>query len=189
MIKCLISQHDCYYSLLVIHIFNQNQRTMSKLRQILQLLGDGVSQSKICATVHCSKRTVSEARKLVDASGKGIGELLLLSDAELGEVLTPGGEDATEDVRKAQLVAMMPEIMKRLSLRHSHVQYVYESYYKKECPDGYGYTQFNKYVTAYRKNTDFKYHNTYEPGKEWQIDFAGDRSTSPTGSPRQCLRS
>lgn len=147
---------------------------MSKLRQILQLLGDGMSQSKICAEVHCSKRTVSEARKLSDASGKGIGELLLLSDAELETVFTPGGEDATEDVRKAQLAAMMPEIMKRLSRRHAHVQYVYETYYKKECPDGYGYTQFNKYVTEYRKNTDFKYHNTYEPGKEWQIDFAGD---------------
>lgn len=174
MIKCLISQHGCFYSLLVINTFNQNQRTMSKLRQILQLLGDGVSQSRICATVHCSKRTVSEARKLVDASGKGVGELLLMSDAELRSMWSPGGEDAAEDARKAQLAAMMPEIMKRLSLRHSHVQYVYESYYKKECPDGYGYTQFNKYVTEYRKNTDFKYHNTYEPGREWQIDFAGD---------------
>lgn len=147
---------------------------MSKLRQILQLLGDGMSQSKICAEVHCSKRTVSEANKLAGASGKGIGELLLLSDAELETVFIPGKDDATEDVRKAQLAAMMPEIMKRLSRRHAHVQYVYETYYKKECPDGYGYTQFNKYVTEYRKNTDFKYHNSYEPGKEWQTDFAGD---------------
>lgn len=113
------------FSLLVINIINQNQRTISKLRQILQLLGDGMSQSKICAEVHCSKRTVSEASKLAGASGKGIGELLLLSDAELETVFPPGGEDASENVRKAQLAAMMPEIIKRLSRRHVHVQYVY----------------------------------------------------------------
>ena len=119
---------------------------MSKLRQILQLLGDGMSQSKICAEVHCSKRTVSEASKLADVSGKGIGELLLLSDAELETVFTPGGEDASENVRKAQLAAMMPEIIKRLSRRHVHVQYVYETYYKKERSEGYGYTHNKKYI-------------------------------------------
>lgn len=119
---------------------------MSKLRQILQLLGDGMSQSKICAEVHCSKRTVSEASKLAGASGKGIGELLLLSDAELETVFTPGGEDASENVRKAQLAAMMSEIIKRLSRRHVHVQYVYETYYKKERSEGYGYTHNKKYI-------------------------------------------
>lgn len=147
----------------------------SKLRQILQLLGDGMSQNKICSEVHCSKRKVSATRRLVDVDGRGIGELLLLSDAELDRLLTKDGEGSvSEDARKQKLASMMPEIMRRLSRRHAHVQYVFEDYYRKECPDGYGYTQFKKYVTEYRKNHDVSYHNTYEPGDEWQIDFAGD---------------
>ena len=54
------------------------------------------------------------------------------------------------------------------------MQYVYDDYYSKKCPDGYKYTQFKKYVKEYRERHDYSYHNTYEPGKEWQIDFAGD---------------
>ena len=107
----------------------------SKLRQILQLLGDGMSQNKICSEVHCSKRKVSATRRLVDVDGRGIGELLLLSDAELDRLLTKDGEGSvSEDARKQKLASMMPEIMRRLSRRHAHVQYVFEDYYRKECP-------------------------------------------------------
>ncbi len=51
---------------------------------------------------------------------------------------------------------------------------MYEDYYCKECSDRYGYTQFKRYVCEYRASHDYSYHNLHEPGKEWQIDFAGD---------------
>lgn len=144
-------------------------------RQILQLLAEGVPQSKICGMVHCSKRTVSAIRKMAVAAGKSVGELLRMQDSELEQCITPrDGRTSGEDVRKCELDRMMPEIVKRLNRRHANIQFVYEDYYAKECPQGYGYAQFKKYVKAYRTNHDYSYHNVYEPGREWQIDFAGD---------------
>ena len=148
---------------------------MLRIKQILQLLGDGVSQSKICSEVKCSKRLVSAVKKKADESGKAIGELLMLPDDEFKTIFLPGEQaPPQEDGRKAELDRMMPEILKRLSRRHANIKYVFDDYYEKECPKGYGYTQFKKYVSEYRENNDYSYHNQHEPGKEWQIDFAGD---------------
>lgn len=41
-------------------------------------------------------------------------------------------------------------------------------------PDGYFDPQFKKYLNEYQKSHSYAYHKTYIPGKEWQIDFAGD---------------
>ena len=148
---------------------------MLRTKQILQLLGDGLSQNKICAEVKCSKRLVSAVKKKADESGKAIGELLLLPDDEFKTIFMPGADSSVQDdARKAELDRMMPEILKLLSRRHAHMKFVYETYYARECPGGYGYTQFKKYVNEYRENNDFSYHNRHEPGREWQIDFAGD---------------
>ena len=39
---------------------------MLRIKQILQLLDDGMSQRKICAEVKCSKRLVSAVKKKAD---------------------------------------------------------------------------------------------------------------------------
>lgn len=148
---------------------------IEQARLILRLLAEGVPQSKICGLAHCSKRTVSAISKNAAAAGKGKDDLLRMQDGDLGRVLTPESEcKKTEDGRRCELERMMPEIVKRLNRRHANIQFVYEDFYKKECPDGYGYTQFKKHVKAYRERHDYSYHNVYEPGHEWQIDFAGD---------------
>lgn len=53
------------------------------------------------------------------------------------------------------------------------IQALHESY-KKEHPDGYGYTQFKKSIREYQYSHNLSFHNTYIPGEEIQIDFAGD---------------
>jgi transposase len=147
---------------------------MLKTKTILQMLGNGVSQSKICQEVHCSKRMVSNVKKKTDDTGLGYGELLQLSDSELQNIFSPSDTSDSEDVRKSELKRLMPSIVARLGRKHATVQFVFEDYYRKVCPDGYGYTQFNKYVSEFRKENDYSYHNAYTPGEEWQIDFAGD---------------
>lgn len=147
---------------------------MLRIKQILQLLADGTSQKKICSEVHCSKRMVSSVNKTALDTGVGYGELLLLPDAEFKSIFMPEEVSSTNDPRKAEIDRMMPEIVKRLSRKHAHMQFVYEEFYRKECPDGYGYTQFCKYVGEHREKHDFAYHNDYEPGEQIQIDFAGD---------------
>ena len=147
---------------------------MDKLKMILQLLSDGGSLNRICNEVHCSKSTVSQYKKTAAASNFSYQELLNLPVGELQTIFMPRTGGASMTGRKAELYSMMPEIMKRLERRHANVLFVYEEYYHKEIPDGYGYTQFNKYVQEYCKKNNLVYRNTYEPGQEWQIDFAGD---------------
>lgn len=147
---------------------------MLRIKLILQLLAGGVSQRKICSEAHCSKRKVSAINKIVADTGRGIEELLLLPDAEFKSIFIPDELPQTEDGRRAELERMMPEVVKRLGRTHAHMQFVFEDYYKKECPDGYGYTQFCKYVGEYREQHDVAYHNVYIPGEQMQIDFAGD---------------
>ena len=108
---------------------------------------------------------------------RGIGELFLLSDAE---ILIPAAHQGWRRLRfggrtqaetciydagdhETPSLAVTPTFS--TSLRTTT---------ERSVSDGYGYTQFKKYVTEYRKNHDVSYHNTYEPGDEWQIDFAGD---------------
>jgi len=147
---------------------------MLRIKQILQLLMGGVSQKRICSDVHCIKRMVSAVNKTAMDTGRGIEELLLLPDVEFKSIFMPEDPTQTEDVRKAELDRMMPEIIKRISRKHATMQHVYEDYYKKLCPEGYGYTQSCKYVGEYRDKHDVAYRNIYVPGEQMQIDFAGD---------------
>jgi len=147
---------------------------MLRQREILGLLNQGMSRKNICATVHCSKRDVSEVSKTARDTGMSHGELLALSDSELLTVLDPQASSPAEDPRKMELEAMMPDIIRRLKSKHATMQFVHETFYKKLCPDGYGYTQFKLHLQKYRESHDYSYHNDYEPGEQMQIDFAGD---------------
>jgi len=79
-----------------------------------------------------------------------------------------------EDPRKVELERLMPEVMKRLKGKHATMQFVHETYYKKQGPDGCGYTQFKLHVSKYREPHDYSSHNDHEAGVQMQMDFAGD---------------
>lgn len=147
---------------------------MQRLKLILHSLASGKSQSAICAEVHCSKRTVSGYKRLANGTQKSYEELLAMSDSELKTIFMPEKAPASDDGRKEELERMMPELVKRLNKKHANIQYVYEEYYCKESSNTYGYTQFKKLIGEYREKHDYSYHNIHEPGREWQIDFAGD---------------
>ncbi len=147
---------------------------MLRQREILSLLNQCQSQKSVCAKVHCSKRTVSEVCKAARDTGKSYGELLALSDDELLTALFPQEPVCTADPRKTELEALMPEVIRLLQGKHATMQFVHETFYRKRCPDGYGYTQFKEHVNRYRESHDYSYHNAYTPGEQMQIDFAGD---------------
>lgn len=147
---------------------------MTKLREILRLLSEGASQNSVSSQAHCSKRTVSAVVKRLTEMGKTATELLVLPDTELEELFSRAKTSKVDEERREELERLMPEVNKRISSRHATVQFVYETFYVKECPAGYGYTQFAKYVKEWRKRNNISYHNVYEPGKDWQIDWAGD---------------
>lgn len=137
------------------------------------MLNEGHSQNEICRVTSSSKTTVSGCKKIAETTKLSYQELLQLEDSQL-EALLPKPVPAAADPRKAELELMMPEIIRRLSKRYATVEMVYQEYYLKLHPEGYGYTQFNKHVKAWREAHDLSYHNVYIAGEQWQIDFAGD---------------
>lgn len=147
---------------------------MMKLKRIIQMLSDGKSLNAICKDTHSSKTTVSNYKKLVEGTKLPYVELLEKSDSELEQLLSSQISKPSEDARKAPLQEMMPEIIKRLGKRYANIQLVYEEFYLKQEGEHYGYTQFKSYVQSYVEAHSYSYHNTYVPGEEWQIDFAGD---------------
>ena len=157
-----------------INIMSNKIVTMMKLRRIIQMLSEGYSQNDICRETSSSKTTVSGYKKMADGTKLSYQELLLMEDSELEALLQPKPDNPPADPRKAELDAMMPKIISRLSKRYSTVELVHQDYYLKLHPDGYGYTQFNKHVKAWREAHDLSYHNVYIAGEQWQIDFAGD---------------
>ena len=148
--------------------------TMMKLKRIIQMLSDGKSQNEICRETSSSKKTVSWYKKLADGTKLNYQELLLMEDSELEKLLQAPKAPAKVDPRKEEIDGMMPRIMHRLGQRYSNILLVYTDLYKKECPGGYGYTQFKKHVKDYCEAHNYSFHNVYIPGEEWQIDFAGD---------------
>ena len=95
--------------------------------------------------------------------------LLRLSDFDLAAILSVPQADERKSTLDLQLESYL------LEFNHPYVtiQLLGEEYIT-QYPDGYQYTQFKKHLTDYRKNHEYVYHNTYVPGQEWQIDFAGD---------------
>ena len=147
---------------------------MLRTKQILQLLSEGKSQKKACRAVKCSKRKVSEVAKIASDSRMGYMELMMLPDPEFIKLFGLEKAPSADEERKAELERLMPDILDVLRRRHATVQMAYDECYLKKASNPYKYTQFKAYVREQRKKTDVSYHNVYEPGKEWQIDFAGD---------------
>ena len=122
------------------------------------MLSEGYSQNDICRETSSSKTTVSGYKKMADGTKLSYQELLLMEDSELEAMLQPRAADPPADPRKAELDALMPEIISRLSKRYATVELVHQDYYLKLHPDGYGYTQFNRHVKAWREAHDLSYH-------------------------------
>ncbi len=147
--------------------------TMLKLKRMLQLLSCGQSLNFICSELHMSKRTVHNYKQLVSQTNLTYDDLIRLSDFELTAILQPASSVPQADGRKSTLDLQLEGYLSELNRPYVTIQLLWEEYIA-QYPDGYQYTQFKKYLTDYRKHHEYVYHNTYAPGQEWQIDFAGD---------------
>lgn len=147
--------------------------TMLKLKRFIQMRLAGKSMNDICSSLRMSKTTVKKYNDLAESSGKSMEELRHMDSKTLSTILQPASPPPVADSRKTTLDPLLDGYLSELSKPYKTVQYVWGCYIK-EHPDGYGYTQFKKYLLDYRKSKDLSYSNMYEPGREMQVDYAGD---------------
>lgn len=148
---------------------------MSKIKQLLQLKKDGVSNRQIAKTLMMSRDKANEYVKLSEKDTLGIDELLRLDDPVL-EKRFHCGNPAYSDERMKTFLMLLPDFLGQLSHKHVTRQLVWEDY-KLMYPDGYGKSQFffhlAQHLKAQKSPTSALPH---EPGKDhlhWQV--AGER--------------
>lgn len=140
---------------------------------MLQLLAASTPQREICSQLKMGRGVLNRYKKLAGQSGYSFSELAKKEDCQLILLLQSPPPAAQEDPRKEALDVLLPDLLAELKRRYVTVQLLWEEYIR-DYPCGYQYTQFKKYLLEYKKNHDYSYHNSYAPGEEMQVDFAGD---------------
>ena len=138
------------------------------------MLAAKIPQRTICEQLHMGRGVLNRYKTLADSQGLSYGVIGRMSDGEIESFLQLSKPTAAPSSQRQVLDGLLPEYVSDLSHnRYLTIQALHESY-KKEHPDGYGYTQFKKSIREYQYSHNLSFHNTYIPGEEMQIDFAGD---------------
>ena len=148
--------------------------TMTDIRVIIREFSRGTSLREIERKLKISRTSLRNYRDRAESSGISMIDLLKLNDAELQALMHKKEGHRTRDVaRYAFMQENVEEYAREMRRKHMTYEILYEDYLKT-TDSPYGYTQFKAIIQEYEKNHDYKYHNTYEPGREMQFDFAGD---------------
>lgn len=151
-------------------------KQMSKIKQMLQLHLDGVSNRKIATQLEMNKETVNRYVKRAESDSMNIIDLLKLDDPVL-EHRMKGGSPAYTDERFESLKGKLPYLTKEKTRKHVTLKLLWEEY-KEENPEGYSLTQFRFHCRqdnlASRRSSSTVLKGTYVGGEKIFIDFAGD---------------
>jgi len=151
-------------------------KEMNKIKQMLRLHLDGVSNREIATQLEMNKETVNRYVKRAKSDSLNISGLLKLDDPVLEHRMT-GGSPAYTDERFELFKEKLPYLTKEKGRKHVTLKLLWEEY-KAENPDGYGLTQFrfhcrqNNLANKQRPSTVLK--DTFVGGEKIFIDFAGD---------------
>lgn len=145
---------------------------MSKIKQVLQLHREGISNRGIARELGLYKETVNEYVRKVKDNGFDIDSLLKLEDPVLEKKFSPGTPAYTEkrfDILKEKLSYFEKELERPHVTRHLLWQE-----YKSAHPDGYGYSQFCYHLSQLSRARHPSAILEHAPGEKLQVDFAGD---------------
>ncbi|SFW90153.1 transposase [Chitinophaga sancti] len=150
--------------------------TMQQIRSILQLLEKGFSYRSIAQELRINRKPVTAYGKRIAESGLSFKELRQLPDAELSKIVYPPTAQAPlpdPERRKAldELIGYMLSELKRTGVTR---QLLWEEY-KRDNPDGYGYTQFCIFLKAAAKIVNPTMRIVHKPANMVMIDFARDK--------------
>ncbi|NDV94236.1 IS21 family transposase [Dysgonomonas sp. 521] len=146
---------------------------MSKIKQVLRLHKEGISNRRIAVELGLYKGTVNDYIRKVNEHGFDVDSLLNLEDPVLEEKFSAGNPaytDARFNYLKGKLSYFEGE------LRRAHVtRKTLWNEYIRECPDGYRYSQFCYHLNQLQLARHPSAILEHIAGNELHVDFAGDR--------------
>jgi transposase len=146
--------------------------SMSKLKQIIRLRGDGVALQAIAKAVDISRNTVKKYLRLIEIREVSAEALLQLPDEALEAMLAD--PDGGDEQRLAALSALFPYMEKELR-RTGVTRWILWGEYKQKHPDGFSYSRFCDHFKQYRVSQSGSLRFEYKPGDKLFIDFTGKK--------------
>ena len=148
---------------------------MQQIRAIIQLIDKGYSYRKIARELKINRKPITDYDKLFIASGLPYSSLRQLSDEDLVAIVFPRqGIAKPENDRHKDFTDRLGYFLTELK-RTGVTRLLLWEEYRKEYPDGYGYTQFCVHLTASKKLAQASMRLVHKPGELMMADFAGDR--------------
>ncbi len=145
--------------------------SMNKIRQILRMYSQGRSKLFIAEQTGVSRNTAKKYMATFEASGLTFEQINGLNDKELDEFFGAVKQVPPQD-RLLNLQRCFPLIDKNLKKTGETRYSLWESY-KKEFPDGFGYTQFCFHLAQWKARVNPVMHQDHKAGDKLYIDFAG----------------
>ena len=148
---------------------------MSKIKQVLQLSMNGISNHQIAKALSIDKETVNNYISKAKRETLSFKELIKLDDPVL-ERRFHFGNPAYSDERLQTFMELLPFFVEELSNKHVTRYNVWQNY-REAYPNGYGRSQFffhlGQNLEAKKKPSTVLY-GSYNPGEKIFVDFAGD---------------
>jgi transposase len=149
--------------------------SMSKIRQILRLYGQGQSHLAICRLTGVSRNTLKKYIRDYKALNLNIVEVEELSDHDLSELFIsfkPHQEQLSE--RAKILYQLFPDIDKQLRRKGITQQLLWEQYRFKH-PKGLSQSQFSYHYNLWKQQVNPVMHFEHKAGDKAYIDYAGEK--------------
>ena len=150
--------------------------TMLKIKRIIQLKIEGLSNREIAKSLKLSKNTVNDYVKELRRTGQSFDELLGLDDAALSAVAYPVSYRKSNDSRYDVFMREVGDWVSRINNNkrtHETRRLLWEDYISKN-PDGYSYSQYCDLLRQHLRVSNVVMHFNHMPGYEMMFDFAGD---------------
>jgi transposase len=152
---------------------------MHQIKRIIELQHQGRSIRETVRLTGLSRNTVREYLRRISESGLSFTDLLSMDDESLStlvyvEAIEKGTSGRSIDNRHATLEPHLAKYCAELRKRGVTRQLLWQEY-RKQHPEGYGYTQFCAYLKQNLVRDQAVMHFTHQPGEKLEVDFAGDK--------------
>lgn len=145
-----------------------------RITEILRLREMGLSYKEIATGAGVGKSTVGDVLRLCIKCGLDYQKAREMGDEELQKLLYPGYYERKNAKAKPDFVSIQQELAKN---KHTNLRFIWEEQYRKQYPDGLGYSQFCEVYRRWSKRDALQnvtMHIEREPGKEIFVDWMGE---------------
>jgi transposase len=152
---------------------------MHQIRRIIELQMQGLPIRHTTRVTGLSRNTIREYIRRITATDLSLQDALALNDSDLssivyGDTLAKGVAGRNVDERHEVLKSKLDKYCSELG-RHGVTRQLLWEEYRKEHPEGYGYTQFCEYLRQHTRIDQAVMHFVHRPAECLQIDFAGTK--------------